>query len=180
MSKSVRGLLLLVVLILAFNYAAADTLQDEFDQLLEDYKRQSDIIDRMEQIKLILKNGLKTYPNPASDNMLLENVQLSLPDGFEHDYPTMVDMLGVPYYLTGTVLKKENLIWYVDFSGVTVQVLALCYYDSSTKQTKPDAVVPRIGEQANFFITFYTYDFDGKIPVFLLDITQTEYDMATN
>ena len=184
MSKHVISILLVVAMLCAIPYAGAEQtmteLDQEFDQLIDNYKSQQQIIDTMEGIKKVLANGYASFPNLPPEDMRLEEVQIGLPEFFEYDMTQMAANMGTPYLVTGRVVDSQGMIFdVVSDTGNIIRILAYCYYDPATKSMKPGSSLPAIGDFGNFFITFYTYDFDAKMANFLLNISQEEYELAT-
>ena len=181
MRRVLTILLLVVVVAVTNNYCSAETGTEEMPEDLKEFFANFDeevqIYVRMEKVEKILDNGLMTYPNISEGETRMREILLDLPDFSSIDAQSLSALSGTPYLLTGKVTKTDGAIIYVDFDGIPAKIICYCYIDQEKKQIKSGARFPQVGEEANFFVTYYTIDPSEYIPGFLLGSTDKEKEL---
>ncbi len=150
------------------NVAFSETMEEldeEFDSLIEDYKHNQRILD-------ILHNGNYTYPSISDNYDNIMDVELEIPDDV-FSYATGKAKAGTIYLVTGKVIEMESYFdWTVDVDGKIIHIWPMCYDE---EKIKSGVRFPKVGETANFYITFYHCFMN---PVFYLDVTDREIEGA--
>ena len=170
MKKAIVSVIILVLLAVPFAGLCEQTMEEldqEYDSLLDEYKR-------IQSIRDILNNGNKTYPNISDNYDNILDVALEIPDDV-FSYGTGRKVAGSIYLVTGTVVDMPTSFdWAVDVNGKIIHIWPLCYDD---EKIRGGAHFPKVGETANFYITFMHCFLDA---VFYLDVTDEVIAEAAN
>lgn len=110
----------------------------------------------------ILENGLRLCP-VGSTSKYLVGAEFELPDTLFTSAPIDNGLMGTVYLVTGTILEKhDDREFLVNVDDRSIYILI-----PSRLEEDVDFTMPRVGEDANFYLTYFTRGNAG-LPVFIL------------
>ena len=144
-----RLIIFALILILCGNALAEKTfeqLDEEYDLLLEEYSK-------IQSIKDVLNNGLRTYPDQSYEGEYAFSADVFFPSDAS-DKESGKPYCGKPYLLTGTCIDVKG--YGIDFllDDGRLAIIAFDYYDYDTGELIDLGNHPKKDTRCNVYCTF--------------------------
>ena len=156
MRKSVISILLVVVMLFSFHYAAAEKSFEEQDA---EFDALTDSVKRLEAIEEVLQNELPIYPIKGWEGEYSFDAYTIVP--VIADKQNGKQYAGMPFLITGTVLDIKG--YGIDFKmdDGRYAIIAFDEYDSTKQEMVCFGNKPtRKGIRCNIFCTFSSFGYE--------------------